>query len=266
MVGDRASSAPVGEQSCRPHSRPPPTWPSSDGARSATAPRRLPARRSLQGRWARVSCDLAGLCLSQTQGAGQLSCLAMDSLPPPLQLSPAVRKRRTDAWRGRALRLLGAVTVHLLPLALLVSALPTRPKDLGGAFGQSVAVTVVSGAPRAAAAAAQPKPPSFAGLEQRLSHHAGVVAAPPPRAQAAAPTSLSDLFDRPSGAPGQVAAKGAPQQAMGGDDDPFARASVSYRGDDPAKAARLRSKAQTCARGAKALRLLCICIVFSISF
>lgn len=44
----------------------------------------------------------------------------------------------------------------------------------------------------------------------------------------------------------------------GGDDDPFARASVSYRGDDPVKAARIRSKAQACARSAKALRLLLI--------
>ena len=183
----------------------------------------------------------------------------MDSSPAPLSLVRAEQDASPAPWRNRAWRLAGALAIHLVPLTLLLSALPLKPRDLGGAFGASVSVTLVSGS-SAARPAAQPKPiePSLANLERRLSDQAPVVAeAASPSSSAATPTRLSDLFDTSPGSPGQ-AAKGQPRPTVGVDDDPFARASVSYRGDDPEKTARLRSKAQSCTRSAKALRLLLI--------
>jgi hypothetical protein len=43
-----------------------------------------------------------------------------------------------------------------------------------------------------------------------------------------------------------------------GDDDPFARAAVSYRGEDPAKGQRIQAKAKACVRNASKLRVLVI--------
>ncbi len=184
----------------------------------------------------------------------------MDIQPPPSLIIRTSQDVSSDGWKGKAARLLGAAAIHLAPLAFLLLALPPKPSDLGGAFGQSVAVTLVSGAPaRASAPPSQTQQPSLADLEQRLSDKGLTVAEPPPSSQSAAsPTRLSDLFDTQAGAAGQAAAKGPPRPTAGADDDPFARASVSYRGDDPEKTARLRSKAQGCTRGAKAMRLLLI--------
>jgi hypothetical protein len=47
-----------------------------------------------------------------------------------------------------------------------------------------------------------------------------------------------------AGAPGPA----TPRGALTSTDDPFSRAFVSYRGDDPAKAASLEGKARTCAK------------------
>lgn len=180
----------------------------------------------------------------------------MNAAPRPLTLDRARASADGPSWAPGLARWSGAIALHLLPLALLVSALPIKPKDVGGAFGQSVSVTLVSGARSSASEhLAQASRPSLASLEGRLSDTTANVADGNTPSGQLTSTRLSDLFDQAG--TGATAPQG-PISPSGIDDDPFARASVSYRGDDPAKAARLRSKAQTCARGAGRLRLLLI--------
>jgi hypothetical protein len=182
----------------------------------------------------------------------------MEDPPRSFLISRAPQDASGD-WRGKVVRLTGAIVIHLLPLTLLVFALPLKPKTLGGTFGQSVAVTLVSGTPgQAASSPPQPNPNQLSNLERRLSDRGLTVAEPVTAAKAAAPTRLSDLFDAQTGVTGQAPTKGPQRPTAGADDDPFARASVSYRGDDPQKSARLQSKAQACARGTRTLRVLLI--------
>lgn len=183
----------------------------------------------------------------------------MDLTPRPLLLSSAASPHLSrNRLRGRALFLFGAAALHLVPLALLLSALPLKPKSMGGAFGQSISVTLVPGAPTRAAAPQEARP-NLTNLAQRLSEQGLKAAVPSALPAPSASTRLSDLFDQKIGAPGQAPVSGPTLSAMAGTgDDPFARASVSYRGDDPAKASRLQTRAQRCAQGARALRLLLI--------
>ncbi len=150
------------------------------------------------------------------------------------------------------------MALHLLPLSLLALAFPQAPKPIGGSFGNSVSVTLVSGAPASATAAPRPQQ-NLASLQQRLAEFGPVVASDP-AAPPSTTTRLSDLFGPTDAKSGQGSGANMPSAVptAGSDDDPFARASVSYRGDDPAKAMRLQAKAQRCARGGKAARLLVI--------
>ncbi len=185
----------------------------------------------------------------------------MSNSSADLQPGTDPSSRASDLWRRKAPHILGALLIHLAPLALLAGALPLKPRDLGGAFGQSVSVTLVSSAPSSARAPSQTMAsaqPSLAQLEQRLS--AQTASSPPATvsSRATPSTSLSDLFGDPgSGAP-KAAAKGLPGPSIGADDDPFARASVSYRGDDPAKAALLQTRARKCAKSTRPARVLLI--------
>lgn len=185
----------------------------------------------------------------------------MSNSPAHLQLTPFAPRSSSPAWRRKAPQIVGALVVHLAPLALLWNALPLKPIDLGGAFGQSISVTLVSSAPSSAPAPSETRTsaqPALARMEQRLSAQAPDSAPVSQDSKSAQPTNLSDLFDPQDGGPSKAAAKGPPSPVLGADDDPFARASVSYRGDDPEKAARLQSKARRCARAAKSTRLLLI--------
>ncbi|WP_206677353.1 hypothetical protein [Caulobacter sp. SSI4214] len=181
------------------------------------------------------------------------------SADPDLMLSAAWQSAPwTARWRRRSIRLLAAVALHLLPFTLLVLALPQAPKPIGGSFGQSVSVTLVAGAPASAAATPRPQQ-DLASLQQRLSDFGPTVASEPTTTPSST-TRLSDLFGPADAKPAQGGGANAPapSQSVGSDDDPFARASVSYRGDDPAKALRLQAKAQRCAQGSKSARLLVI--------
>ena len=183
----------------------------------------------------------------------------MDRSPAPLRLTPQHRGGEQADWRRRTPHLLAALALHMAPLALLLTALPLKPRDLAGAFGQSVSVTLVSTGPAtvasAPAAAAQP---SLASLERRLSDTSVPSQAAPAAAQPVQTTRLSDLLEPQGGSQAGRAMNAPPRPSTGMDDDPFARASVSYRGDDPEKAARLQAKARSCARAVKAARLLLI--------
>ncbi|MDR6624322.1 hypothetical protein [Caulobacter segnis] len=124
-----------------------------------------------------------------------------------------------------------------------------------------MSITLVSSAPSSAAATSASRSaaqPAFARMERRLSDQTPDLSAASPRPTSAQTTRLSDLFSPEGDATTHTAAKGPPSPLMGGDDDPFARASVSYRGDDPGKAARLQAKARRCARAAKSTRFLLI--------
>ncbi|MBO9547462.1 hypothetical protein, partial [Caulobacter sp.] len=181
------------------------------------------------------------------------------SPPSPFRRARPSQALALERWRSRGARLLGALVIHLLPVAGLLVALPSEPKASGAAFGQSVTVTLVSGAPTRTST---PNPSTarhdLAALEQRLSDKGLAVAEPLAAAPSTKLTRLSELFDAPAGGAGQVDANARPRLSAGGDDDPFARASVSYRGDDPVKAARLNAKARRCTQGAGAMRLLLI--------
>jgi hypothetical protein len=184
----------------------------------------------------------------------------MSADPRPLLLQRTAWRQESEGRPTTLLRWLATIALHAIPAALLLSALPPKPRDLGGAFGQSVSVTLVSGAPRPARQD-QPRTSNLSALAQRLSEQTlttADVSSLPAATAPSPPTRLSDLFDRQGATSGQLTAKGPLRPAAGADDDPFARASVSYRGDDPAKAARLLAKAKGCAPGAQALRLLVI--------
>ena len=184
----------------------------------------------------------------------------MSNSSADLQLGTDPSSRASNLWRRKAPHFLGALVIHLAPLALLVGALPLKPRDLGGAFGQSVSVTLVSSAPspaRAPSATVASAQPNLARLEQRLSAPNETSPFVPASSSSTPSTSLSDLFGSPGdGAP--KAAKGLPAPSTGADDDPFARTFVSYRGDDPAKAARLQSQARRCAKPTRPARVLLI--------
>lgn len=185
----------------------------------------------------------------------------MSNSSADLQLGTDPSSHSSDLWRRKAPHILGALVIHLAPLALLVGALPLKPRDLGGAFGQSVSVTLVSSAPspaRAPSATVASAQPNLARLEQRLSAPNETSPFVPASSSSTPSTSLSDLFGDPGNGPRKAAAKGLPGPLIGVDDDPFARASVSYRGDDPAKAARLQSKARRCAKSTRPARVLLI--------
>lgn len=162
-------------------------------------------------------------------------------------------------WRARAYRWGAALALHALPLTLIALALPATPKDPGGAFGSAVSVTLVAGV-SSQVSAQRPKVTTsdLSALEKRLA------AVSPPTTSTAhsssqpARTSLSELIDAPAHPNGGSSAEGLPRSAAGADDDPFARAAVSYRGDDPIKAARLEAKTRHCAHSTKALRVLMI--------
>jgi hypothetical protein len=156
---------------------------------------------------------------------------------------------RLAAWATAAL-------LHGGVLALLLNAPTFKPAAQSGAFGHSVSVTLVS------ASAGRPQASAAPRTEAMLNALADRLAQPeqPSRPNSRRGTegaSLADLMGPApaAGAPGPVAPKGA----LLSSDDPFSRAFVSYRGDDPAKAASLESKAQTCARSLGApLRVLVI--------
>lgn len=175
-------------------------------------------------------------------------------------LSLSTRQRpRSARWRGRVLRWAGALVLHLLPLALLALSLPPKPKELGGAFGSAVSVTLVAGLPSRASAAPTARPTSdLSSLQERLAQPNPSPETPLTAPSRAASTRLSDLFDTPNQGAGAASSQGPPRPSLGGDDDPFARASVSYRGDDPLKAAKLEAKVKRCAPFARGLRLLLI--------
>lgn len=185
----------------------------------------------------------------------------MQTSSPPLQLDRLASANGSPSWRRKALWILGALAVHLAPIAMLLGALAPKPNDLGGAFGSSVSITLVSSAPSstsAASASTSAAQPALARMEQRLTDQTVDPAATSHTPTQARTTRLSDLFSSEGAGPAQTAAKGPPSPLMGGDDDPFARASVSYRGDDPAKAARLQAKARNCSRATQSTRLLVI--------
>jgi hypothetical protein len=155
-------------------------------------------------------------------------------------------------------RLGASVVLHLLPLLVLTSALPPKTRPVTGAFGQAVSITLVKGGPALAVASSTPMPAqaSFSALERRLSEATPATAAPPRQSSAPA-TRLSDLFNAQSGANGAVVAS-IPALTAGSRDDAFGRASVSYRGQDAIRAARLTAKARSCLPGAGPARLLLI--------
>lgn len=67
----------------------------------------------------------------------------------------------------------------------------------------------------------------------------------PPSNRGGEGVSLADLMGpAAAGAPGPP----TPRGVLTSSDDPFSRAFVSYRGDDPAKASSLETKARTCAQ------------------
>lgn len=203
--------------------------------------------------------------VNSTQGVGDTEQLNLARKPDfiltvnsaPLSLCPAGQRPQERHWRERAARLIGAIALHAAPIGLLSLALPPRPQPIGGPFGQAVSITLVSSAPTPARQAAS-SPPSLAQLERRLSEQ-GTVPSRATTPPAHSNTRLSDLLDNSAAPSGAAAAQGS-QLAMtaGAQDDPFARAAVSYRGDDPAKAARLQAKARGCARGMGVARLLVI--------
>lgn len=175
-----------------------------------------------------------------------------------LGLRPATSFCRGSSWRRRAATLGAAAALHVLPLLLLLTAAPTKPRLIGGQFGQAVSINLVSGAPSAAVAAPPVAPPDLPTLEQRLSE-TGLIAADPSASTSTPSTRLSDLFDaKPAGGGAAADSAALPAPSSGTGDDPFARAGVSYRGDDPAKASRLSASVQRCARGVGPARLLLI--------
>lgn len=157
------------------------------------------------------------------------------------------RARFGNVGRDRSSPLAGWSIAALLHGALLVALLNApilRPAAQSGAFGQSVSVTLVSAGP------GQPQTRSSASTETPLSALADRLTAAdqpanPNSRRGADGASLSDLMGpAAAGAPGPA----TPRGALTSTDDPFSRAFVSYRGDDPAKAASLEGKARTCAK------------------
>jgi hypothetical protein len=159
---------------------------------------------------------------------------------------PSGTSASRSRWQRHAVRLGASVVLHLLPLLVLTSALPPKTRPVTGAFGQAVSITLVKGGPALAVASSTPMPAqaSFSALE-------------PPRQSSAPATRLSDLFNAQSGANGAVVAS-IPALTAGSRDDAFGRASVSYRGQDAIRAARLTAKARSCLPGAGPARLLLI--------
>jgi hypothetical protein len=178
----------------------------------------------------------------------------------PLLLEPPSPTPQHERLNG-IVSWLAAITVHLVPFLLLLGALQAKPREPGGAFGQSVSVTLISQGPSLNQAVSQrtstPLKSTLSSLERRLSDHGPALADAHSVSKPAPSTRLSDLFDAQGGLAGQ-ASNGPSRPTAGTGDDPFARASVSYRGDDPIKIARLNSRARTCAQGTKAMRFLLI--------
>lgn len=151
------------------------------------------------------------------------------------------------------------MALHLLPFIVLTSALPLTPREIGGGFGQPVSITLVSGAPASSPAAAEPEvKANLEGIERRLSQETVETPRTSSPSTSTNTTRLSDLFREEMGAGGQAGASGRSNGPSTGEDDPFTRAAVSYRGDDPAKAASLAAKARRCVQEAKGMRLLVI--------
>ena len=172
---------------------------------------------------------------------------------PPLLLKRAEPPPDEDRWRGTALRWLGAALLHLAPCMLLMSAVPHKPQIMGGAFGESVSITLVSGGPKSAQTAPEARP-NLSSLERRLSQR-GVTVAEPSTAAPLSSTRLSDLLDHKTAGHGPEGPASNSQKQLstpGTDDDPFARASVSYRGDDQARPHDCRPKHRNASAAASA--------------
>lgn len=174
-------------------------------------------------------------------------------LTPPTRVSPRGTSR-IARWGGAGL-------IHILVVLLFVGASTKIPPATTG-FGGAVSVTLVNGGPSRSGTTAASRP-ALDTLANRLSAAPEVPAqralsTPPPPPT----TSLSDLMNE------GVARQGAQTASIGGatssdltsaGDDPFSRASISFRGADPQKIARLQAQVQACAKmheGAARLLLL----------
>lgn len=162
---------------------------------------------------------------------------------------------RKAAWPGRIPSWVAAALLHAAPLLLLLSAAPLQPAKQSGTFGQTVSVTLVSASAGRPQSGASPRAQTaLSALADRLADPA--LPSSSNFRRGADGASLSDLMGpASSGAPSPTASRGP----LTSSDDPFSRAFVSYRGDDPAKADALEARARTCTKSlGEPLRVLVI--------
>lgn len=169
----------------------------------------------------------------------------------------AATQTRVPRGSARIAPLLGATLLHTaILMACLLRPMPAYV-PASGTFGGAVAVTLTPGPPSPRSDHRTATTPSLASLERRLSTSATTQAAPPPASTSSPPSgSLSQMLGENAGDAPNTGAKQAGADLLASSDDPYARASVSFRGDDPAKATNLKVQATRCAKRFSGARLL----------